>query len=320
MNHKTGTVLVVDDEAHMTYGSGVIADGRAAGGAKRRASRPIATLASVSGAITHTAGAIRGIVKVILRILGATAVRCWQPTGRTSLSFRNLRVHFDVAIALISVIPMLVFTYVSLFDPPIVVRSVVFAASFLLVVLGYWLLGRYPKTLRRLHDYLRRVANGEIPRVANLMEEEKDIVATERYLNLILEVMREKIRTIERQKLQIVEIERRKAIAESLATTCHYLGQPATVIVACLDMMKKEDLSPAMMELLSQCQVAGASITQMLHTLNEATLFRSEPYLPGAGTTVGKSGEKVLMIDGLSDGRSIAVLDGSPKEVVVPRG
>ncbi len=115
--------------------------------------------------------------------------------------------------------------------------------------------------------------------------------------------MRDKIRTIEQQQQQIKEIERKKAIAESLATACHYLGQPATVIVAYLDLMERESLSPAMKEMLGQCRSAGASITQMLQTLNQTTACQSESYLRVNKTGDGESGEMILVIDGLSDNK-----------------
>lgn len=257
----------------------------------------------LSSALSKVAGMARMVsapARIISRAASKVLVGFCRAMGKTSLSSRDSRVHFDVAIVLISIIPMLVFTYVLFFDPQVTARVTMFSLSALLAALGYWLIGKYPKALLRLHDCLRQVANGEMPKVACLMAEEKDIVATEHYLNLILEVMRDKIRTIEQQKQRIAEIERKKAIAESLSTACHYLGQPATVIVAYLDLMGRETVSPAMKEMVDQCQIAGTSITRILHTLNEANTCQSEPYLPNGETEDGPSGERILRIEGIS--------------------
>lgn len=88
-------------------------------------------------------------------------------------------------------------------------------------------------------------------------------------------------RTIAEQQRALLEAERQRVMIESLATACHHLGQPATVIMTCLALMRRENPSPDMAALITPCETAATAIEDILKRLNRVSEYRTVPYLTG---------------------------------------
>jgi PAS domain S-box-containing protein len=82
------------------------------------------------------------------------------------------------------------------------------------------------------------------------------------------------------------QAERQQVMVESLGTACHHLGQPATVIVASLDVLSKLAAikkSEMAVDLLSSSMEAAETLRTMLHDLNGMTEYKTRPYLESQG-------------------------------------
>jgi two-component system cell cycle sensor histidine kinase/response regulator CckA len=92
------------------------------------------------------------------------------------------------------------------------------------------------------------------------------------------------------------QTERQRVMVESLGTACHHLGQPATVILASLDVLNKMaalDKNEVVTDLLSSSIEAAETLRTMLHDLNNMTEYKTRPYLENqGGTSVG--GARIL--------------------------
>ena len=93
--------------------------------------------------------------------------------------------------------------------------------------------------------------------------------------------------------------ERQRVMVESLGTACHHLGQPATVLLASLELLNKvRKTDPAMAEeLLISSVEAAESLRTMLHRLNDIAEYKTTAYIEGRGA------------DGISESR---ILDVKP--------
>jgi len=202
-------------------------------------------------------------------------------SSRLSLQSRGVGVHFALAVALTSVLPVLSWCYIKVWSPPLHARVLVWACAAFCALLGYAMLLQYPRALLQIRDYLAQIVRDpRMPVQFSLPMEDSDLIRTRDHLQRVLEELREKIATIERQKEEMARTEREKAIVESLATTCHYLGQPATVITAYLDLLEEQDIQPASARtMISECQKAVSLMNETLHKLNTLSDYTSEEYL-----------------------------------------
>lgn len=219
-----------------------------------------------------------------------------------SLSSRGVRIHFDISIALTTVIPSLALCYVVIRDPAESVKWALLLTILPLMALGHYLVGRYPRALMQLREYLRQVAAGQMPEMVRPIGEEKDMLAIQKYFNIILEDMKCKMATIEEQKEQLIELERKEAMTASLAAACHHIGQPATILTGYLSLMKSQEASPSIHFMVHECEMATDRITDILRRFNNMTHFEVEPYI----TTMlchedgaARRNERILAIDGI---------------------
>jgi DNA-binding NtrC family response regulator len=86
-------------------------------------------------------------------------------------------------------------------------------------------------------------------------------------------------RMIEKQRQTLTEAERQRVMIESLGAACHHLGQPATVIMACLALMRNEHPSPEMEAVIEECEKAAMALGDILKRLNGISTYRTIPYL-----------------------------------------
>jgi len=86
------------------------------------------------------------------------------------------------------------------------------------------------------------------------------------------------------------EAERQRVMIESFGTACHLLGQPATVLLANLDMLGKElgdSAAPATRQLLADAMQAADHLRDMLQKLNATVVYRPTPYANNVIATDG---------------------------------
>lgn len=80
-----------------------------------------------------------------------------------------------------------------------------------------------------------------------------------------------------------LQAERQRVMVESLGTACHHLGQPATVLLAGMELLKKHYSfakdDNKVQELLDSGLNAAQSLRDMLHDLNAMTEYKTKPYL-----------------------------------------
>lgn len=91
------------------------------------------------------------------------------------------------------------------------------------------------------------------------------------------------------------QAERQRVMVESLGAACHHLGQPATVLLASLELLARIGPSDKDMsgELLKSSIDAAESLRTMLHNLNDITEYRTTPYIESQNT-VGVKESRIL--------------------------
>ena len=217
------------------------------------------------------------------------------------LASRGAGFQFVVAIVLVSVIPVLVL--LGLLLPGPLQRSLneqniwtLTCVVLSLVALGYTILVKYPVNTIRLRRYLAQLARDELPDDIQLLTGEEDLSSIEEYMMRIVTATSDKIRVIEEQSVRLVEAEQQRVMIESLGAACHHLGQPATVITAYLSLMEKEQVTPDVSDMISQCKEAARLISEILSKLPKVAEYRTEPYLEGEGREEGADRKRILQI------------------------
>lgn len=81
-----------------------------------------------------------------------------------------------------------------------------------------------------------------------------------------------------------LQIERSKVVMESLAGFCHALGQPATVLLSSIELLKMQNgqTDPEMQkQILDICYDAVIEIRDLLAQMKKKREYVAEAYLPG---------------------------------------
>ncbi len=84
------------------------------------------------------------------------------------------------------------------------------------------------------------------------------------------------------RRLVLAEIraERSKVVMESLAGFCHALGQPATVILSSVELLRMEGIDEKTRgDVLSMCYEAAIEIKSLLAQMKEKREYANEAYL-----------------------------------------
>ena len=93
------------------------------------------------------------------------------------------------------------------------------------------------------------------------------------------------------------QAERQRVMVESLGAACHHLGQPATVLLASLELMARMPSQDRAVteELLASSMEAAESLREMLHELNDMTEseYRTTAYLE-SGHQSGSDAPRIL--------------------------
>lgn len=104
--------------------------------------------------------------------------------------------------------------------------------------------------------------------------------------------------TIAQQQDALIDAERQRVMLESLATVCHHIGQPITVINMCLDVMRAQETSPAMETMFASCAEAVETVNELLRELQAVREYRTEPYLTPRPDTAAADGPRLLCLSG----------------------
>lgn len=214
-----------------------------------------------------------------------------------SLSKTGARLQFGLAVVLISVLPVLALAYI-LINPYIdfafsdEVAKTLIIISILLILLGYALLIKYPVNVIRLRHYLELLARGAVMKEeVHLIKDEDDLEAIETYIADIIHQTEERIRTIEAQACKLVEAEKKEVMIESLATACHHLGQPATVLCSYLEVMSRKEADKDMQAMIQECRTSAADMMDVFEKLQTLSVYKTEDYLSNStsGDTIYNS-------------------------------
>lgn len=234
------------------------------------------------------------------RYLGAGRTSKPAPRPSASLVARNTRHQFAVAVALMSAIPILAFSYIladAIGNDSFSYRTLVLMSPSVvaLVSMGVVLLLRHTMEVTRLRQYLEVMARGGVPQVS-LGAGSEDFAAIEQHLGAMIKQTDERIRIIESQSKALVQAEQQRVMVETVGAACHHLGQPATVIAVYLDLMRRKESSPEIRSMIEECQSAASDVSSILHRLQGVTQYQTEPYLPMREPGVVRSDERILKI------------------------
>lgn len=90
--------------------------------------------------------------------------------------------------------------------------------------------------------------------------------------------------TAERHRAEIAEYqaERNRIMMESLAGACHALGQPATVLLTGIELLKTEGVKDpkTCAQMIDLCYEAVINLRDLLQKMNAKRMYVAEPYLP----------------------------------------
>ncbi len=93
-----------------------------------------------------------------------------------------------------------------------------------------------------------------------------------------------------RLALAELQVERSKVVMESLAGFCHALGQPATVLLSSIELLRMPETDPEMRtQILDMCYEAVIEIRSLLAEMKKKREYVAESYLannPQAGSMI----------------------------------
>jgi len=181
--------------------------------------------------------------------------------------------------------------------PPVAIWSAGFGGV-MVITLGYALLFKYPVSIVRLRSYLKTLANGEIPELVPLSDDEDDLAAVQRYMEGIVKIAEDRIRMLQSKYEVELEAERQRVMVESIGSMCHHLGQPATVMNMCLYRMRNNPGPGDVPLILDECATAFNAMTEILDKLRNIAYYQSEPYLSQAVDTPKKIEDRIINIEG----------------------
>ena len=85
-----------------------------------------------------------------------------------------------------------------------------------------------------------------------------------------------------RLKVAEMQAERAKVVMESLAGFCHALGQPATVLMSSMELLKMDGIDEATKrQVVDMCYDAVVEIKSLLAEMKERREYVAEAYLAG---------------------------------------
>ena len=88
--------------------------------------------------------------------------------------------------------------------------------------------------------------------------------------------------TSRRLAIAETQVERSKVVMESLAGFCHALGQPATVLLSSIELLKMDDIdNETKRQIVDMCHEAVLEIKALLAEMKKRREYVAEAYLAG---------------------------------------
>ena len=84
---------------------------------------------------------------------------------------------------------------------------------------------------------------------------------------------------LDQQASDLIEAERQRVMLESLGAACHHMGQPATIMMAYLEMLREGETDPERRSMFEQCIQSARRMADILHQLQTVTEYRTVPYV-----------------------------------------
>lgn len=216
--------------------------------------------------------------------------------NRTSIISRSSRYQIGIAIVLVGIIPtfiVVLFTFSNIGDYSTNLQLFIVLITIILASLGISILYKYPKNLMKLRNYLESMAEGNLPDNIDFDHCEDDIIEIEKFLNAIVEDMREKIKLLEakltiehalkaqmaKQSEDNLKAEQSKVMLASIGAVCHHIGQPTTILNTYLyALMKEKELPPKIRIQIEECSKAGNQIADILHNIQKLNEYKTVIY------------------------------------------
>jgi len=206
----------------------------------------------------------------------------------TALASRGARTHFTVGICLVSIIPLLTFTflYVSAQTGETLSANLVvclIAVLFSVMCLGLALLVKYPINIMRLRHYLEQLSSEEIPVDIDLLAQEDDVRAIRDCVQQVVLTLQQRAQTIVEQSQALVQAEQQRVMMESLGAACHHIAQPLTAINLYLDLMRNSEQTLETNDMIDGCEKAAHKVSKILGQFQTIQQYRTEPYCVSCG-------------------------------------
>ena len=169
-----------------------------------------------------------------------------DPEVQTYSTLRSARAQFAVGVALISIIPLLVFWYFNLGGDfggaGAGVQSLVIVVFLVAMAMGgYTILQKYPLNIVRLREYLERVVRGELPDQIKLLKAEDDVAAIERCMNLVIVRLKERLGLLQQEKKtlqqQLYQAQKMESMGMMAAGAAHDFNNMLTNIMGCIGLL-----------------------------------------------------------------------------------
>ena len=212
---------------------------------------------------------------------------------RLSLSRRGAWGQVAIAAILITVLPALIIVWACLcrlngisLSPAVALAAGGGGVS--VILLGYTLLLKYPVSIVRLRSYLRTLAGGGIPELVPLSNDEDDLDAVQRYMEIVVKMAEDRIRMLKTQYDVELELERQRVMVESIGAMCHHVSQPATVMSMCLHCLRDNPSPEQVLETLNEFEKAYNAMAEMLEKLRLTSYYCAESYLTPSNVDVTK--------------------------------
>lgn len=157
---------------------------------------------------------------------------------RDSRVVHDGRYQFVVAVALTAVIPVLAVSYllvVARAGHADRVQTYIISGSIAaLAVTGYGILLKYPLTVFRVRQTLRRIVEGDLPEAVTLRTADLEIRNIEEAINLIVQRLKKRIEVIQREKgvmeQELFQSQKLEAMGVMAAGIAHEINTPAQFI------------------------------------------------------------------------------------------
>jgi signal transduction histidine kinase len=161
-----------------------------------------------------------------------------ESEGQKSLVVQDGRYQFFFAIVLTGVIPLLCVVYLLMIAHAGEVHPaqvyLISACLLVLTVVGYSLLYKYPVTVMRVRDTLRRIVEGDLPETVSLRTSDLEIRNIEQAINLIVQQLKQHIESVQREKSaveqELYQAQKLEAMGVMAAGIAHEVNTPTQFI------------------------------------------------------------------------------------------